>query len=107
MIGAGEDASWRGEDPKRMMDFRISPTNDCAGSSGASCPRRIALRQHARLGVCVFWPPDDPRKHALVFQRIIQTDGAQSPIVELFDPAFGRLVYAVNIESLRRPAESV
>ena len=38
MIGAREDASWRGEDPKRMMDFRISPTNDCAGSSGVPAP---------------------------------------------------------------------
>ena len=46
---------------------------------GGFCPRRIALRQHAGLGVCVFWPPDDPRKHALVFQRIIQTDGLKVP----------------------------
>ena len=101
MIGAREDASWRGEDPKRMMDFRISPTNDCAGSSGVPPPPYSSAPVHP-VGRLSLRPPDDPRKHALVFQRIIQTDGAQGPIVDLFDPAFGRLVYAVNIDSLRR-----
>ena len=38
MIGAGGDASWRGESAKRMMDIRVSPTKDCAASSEVPVP---------------------------------------------------------------------